>query len=310
MDQTAITRREMGRLLAAGAAALAWGGRPLRAQDSKPFALRYVLGSCMYGRMPLEEILPEVRKIGAEHIDLWPEPHGNQREQIDTLGHDKFAALLAQHQVQLGILTRYDLGPFRLGDEMRVLRKFGARLLVTGSRYVKELSASDTRPAVKQFVEELAPHAALAEELGVTIGIENHGKALLCSPDSLRCFAELARSPNVGIALAPYHLPQDPQALARLIEDLGPKLVHFYAWQEGKGCFKKLPKDEELEQLPGRGALDFRPVVTALQKIGYQGWSEIFMHPVPRGVPIMGTRQQVTDEINRARQYLDGLCRN
>ncbi len=68
---------------------------------------------------------------------------------------------------------------------------------------------------------------------------------------------------------------------------------------------KKLPKEEELLQMAGRGDLDFRPIVAALQEIRYEGWTEIFMHPVPRGIPILDTTTLVTEEINRSRRYLD-----
>jgi sugar phosphate isomerase/epimerase len=57
--------------------------------------------------------------------------------------------------------------------------------------------------------------------------------------------------------------------------------------------------------MPGRGKLDFQPILAALKKIGYQGWTEIFMHPVPRGIPILETVPKITEEINRARSYLD-----
>jgi sugar phosphate isomerase/epimerase len=117
--------------------------------------------------------------------------------------------------------------------------------------------------------------------------------------------AEQSPSSRLGIALAPYHLPQEPLELARLIEDLGPRLVHFYAWQHGRGCHRPMLKVEELEQMPGRGPLDFRPLLAALQKIGYQGWTEIFMHPTPRGIPILETIAEVTSEINRAGAYLE-----
>ena len=40
----------------------------------------------MYGKMKLAEIVPEVRKTGAEYIDIWPLSHGNQREQITEMG--------------------------------------------------------------------------------------------------------------------------------------------------------------------------------------------------------------------------------
>ena len=60
-------------------------------------------------------------------------------------------------------------------------------------------------------------------------------------------------------------------------------------------------------QLPGRGSLDFAPVLAVLKRIGYAGWTEIFMHPVPRGIPILDTAGEVTAEVNRARRYLEGL---
>lgn len=46
------------------------------------------------------------------------------------------------------------------------------------------------------------------------------------------------------------------------------------------------------------------PLVEALQDVRYDGWVEIFMHPFPRGVPILETASEVTAEINRARNYL------
>ena len=316
MADTRLTRREACRLLAAVPAAFALSARRLPAGEAKeegqgggrPFKFRYMLASSMYGTTKLEEILPEVRKTGADSIDLWPKRHADQREQMEAMGHERFAELLRRYGTKLGMLTRYDLGPFGLQDEMRVLRKFGGRVIIAGSTGSKATSAAELKAEVKRFVEKMKPHAAAAEKLGVTIGIENHGHALVNTPDSLRYLAEMAASPALGIAMAPYHLPQDEKVLARLIEDLGPKLVHFYAWQHGQGCMKKLPKAQELEQMPGRGKLDFRPLVAALAKIGYGGWTEIFMHPVPRGIPILETTDKVTAEINRARKYLDALA--
>jgi len=62
--------------------------------------------------------------------------------------------------------------------------------------------------------------------------------------------------------------------------------------------------------MPGRGDLDFTPLMAALRDIRYTGWTEIFMHPVPRGIPILKTTKAVTAEINRARKYLAQRSRN
>ena len=274
--------------------------------DSTPiFRLRYVVGSSMYGKMPLSEILPEIRKTGARHIDIWPEHHANQREQIQAMGLERFAAMLEQHQVELGIITRYDLGPFGLQEEMRIVKKLGGSMIVTGSAGPKNLKGQALKAAVRQFVEQMKPHVEAAERAGIVIGIENHANSLIDSPDSIKWFGECSLGGSLGIALAPYHLPQDPVLIAQLITDLDLWLVHFYAWQYGRGCQKKLPKPQELMQLPGRGDLDFVPIVAALRKINYGGWTEVFMHPVPRGIPILPTAEEVTVHINQARDYLD-----
>jgi sugar phosphate isomerase/epimerase len=287
------------------ASALLASGTLTAADATRPFRLRYILGSCLYGYAPLAEILPEVAQVGATAIDLWPQVHGNQREQLDELGEERFAALLREHHVRLGCLTQYKLGPFALQDEMRLAQRLGCSLIVTGAVGPKNLRGEELKQAVARFLEQMQPHLAVAEETGVTIAIENHGHNLIDSPEAIRWLLDLASSPRLGLALAPYHLPQDGELLAGLIRDAGERLQMFYAWQHGMGCMEKLPKEQELLQLPGRGDLDFGPLLAALREIDYRGWTEVFMHPVPRGIPILETTAAVTAEINRARDYLD-----
>jgi sugar phosphate isomerase/epimerase len=276
-------------------------GVALAAPTLKP---KYILGSCMYGYTAVDEIVPEVAKIGATALDIWPKVHGNQREQLDEMGEDNFAALLKKHDVTLGCITQYKLGPFGLQQEMRLAQRLGCTTMVCGGSGPKNLKGKELKAAVGKFVEQLKPHLAVAEETGVTIAIENHGNNLIDSPDSLKWLAELRTSKNLGIAFAPYHLQQDEKLQSDLIRSLGSSIAMFYAWQHGMGCHKKLPKEQELLQMPGRGDLDFVPLFAALQDIKYQGWTEIFMHPVPRGIPILETTAEVTAEINRSREYI------
>ena len=86
-----LSRRQC---LAAGTIA-ALGATTTAAAEKKPdqFRLRYILASAMYGYAPLKEILPEVKKVGADAIDIWPKVHGDQREQIETPGPPSFAAI-------------------------------------------------------------------------------------------------------------------------------------------------------------------------------------------------------------------------
>lgn len=302
MIPTRISRRGFLRTTSCVSAALVAGRCFATAESVREFRLNYILASPMYGTTPLAEVLPEVHKIGARAIDIWPRRHANHREQVEEMGHDRFLALLEEHRVQLGMVTRFDLGPLGLTDELPIVKKFGGRVIVTGAG---RGSGDSVKERMRSFVESMKPHVEKAGSLGITLAIENHGHSLLDSPDSLRYFAEFARSPHLGVALAPYHLPQDEGLLASLIEDLEDNLALFYAWQHGKGCMNAQPKQDEMLQMPGRGTLDFTPLVAALKKINYTGWTEIFMHPFPRGIPILDTTEKVTAAINESRAYLE-----
>jgi sugar phosphate isomerase/epimerase len=297
-----ITRREFLASAAGVSGCLLTSGTVPAAKSA--FSLQYMLGSCLYGYTDVAAIVPEVAKIGASAIDIWPKVHGNQREQLDEMGEAKFAELLKRHNVQLGCITQYKLGPFGLQDEMRLAARLGCHTMVTGGAGPKGLAGNELKAAVRTFVENMKPHLDVAGPLGITIAIENHAKNLIETPDAMKWLVEFRPSRHLAVAMAPYHLPQDEKLLADLIRALGDGIAVFYAWQHGDGCMTKLPKEQELKQMPGRGTLDFKPLLAALRDIKYRGWTEIFMHPVPRGVPILDTTPAVTAEINRARDYL------
>lgn len=300
-----ITRRGM----IATSVAAAFSPLAARAASKQEFQPRYLLGSCMYGYTKLAEILPEVRKTGATAIDIWPKVHGNQREQLDELGEAKFQAMLNEHDVALGCITQYKLGPFGLQEELKLAKRLGCRTMVTGGRGPKGLKGKELKSAVGKFAEQMKPHVETAAENDVTIAIENHANNLIESPDAMKWLAELRPSKHLAVAFAPYHLPQDEKLLSDLVRALGNRIEVFYGWQHGMGCHKKLPKEQELLQMPGRGDLDFAPLLHALAEVKYAGWFEIFMHPVPRGIPILDSTAKVTAEINRAKHYLEKVAK-
>ncbi|MBI5773685.1 MAG: TIM barrel protein [Verrucomicrobia bacterium] len=301
MTHNYVSRRAFLQTFAAASAVPALIAAPA------PFRLRYLLSSAMYGEMPLDVILPEVAKTGSEAIDIWCKVHGNQREQITEMGDDAFAALLRQHKVKLGVSTRYPLGPTGLADEMTWMKKFGGGIIVTGSKGPREPAGEAAKTAMKAFLETMKPHVAKAEENGVTIALENHDKQLLYHPDSLRYFAEFNKSKHLGVAFALHHLHQWAEQIPALIRDLGPRQIPFIYFQEhSEGIRVKVAKEIEMKQMPGfGGGLDYRPIVKALRNINYGGYVEIFMHPTPRGIPILPTVPEITAAIIKSRAYVE-----
>lgn len=292
---------------AAGAATgLVVGQRSLAADDTSRWRPRWILASALYGTFSLEKILPEVAKIGAEMIDLWPAPHGTQREEIDSLGEEQVRDMLTAAGVRLGGIACYRIGAFRLASEFALAERLGGQGTVLVATAPGDGTAKGDKLAgeIERFFEQLAPSVAAARATGGVIAIENHSNSLLQTPDAIRRFAELVPDACVGVALAPHHLPQDGELIATLARDLGPRLKFVYAQQHGKGAKDRLPKEDELLQLPGRGPLDFGPLMRELAAMRFAGPVEVFMHPVPRGVPILDTIPAITAEINRAQASL------
>lgn len=298
-----MKRRHFLETLAASAAA------PVAfAAEKTPLKLNYLLSSALYGDMKLAEILPEVPKTGCVGLDIWGKPHGTQREELDEIGVDTLAGMLETEGVRLTCMSRYPLGPFGLQPEMPIMRKLGAKLLVVASRGPKNVTGEAAKKGIQGFLELMKPHADAAAEHGITIAIENHGNALLASPDSIRYFAEFNQHPALGVAFAPHHLHETVELMPGLIRDLGAKNLPFIYLQEyGIGSKQTVAKEIELEQLPGYGTLDYAPILEALRDVEFSGYAEIFMHPTPRGVPMLPTASEITRALNKSRDHIEGL---
>lgn len=283
---------------------------PAPAAPPAPLRLNYLLSSALYGDMKLEQVLPEVAPAGCVGLDLWGRQHATHREEVEAIGVDAFEALLKKHAVQLICSTRYPLGPFGLQPEMPLLKRLGGKLLVCASQGPKNVSGAEAKAGIREFLEAMKPHADAAAEHGLTIAIENHGNALLHTPDSIRYWAELNSHPALGVAFAPHHLHEQVAEMPKLIRELGARNLPFVYFQEyGIGSKQTVAKEIELQQLPGYGTLDYRPILTALREVGFAGHVEIFMHPTPRGVPMLPTPGEITAAINRSRDHIEGLLR-
>ena len=273
-----------------------------------PFKLRYVLSTSLYGTLPIADIVPEVHPTGSEALDIWAGRWGNQREQIDALGHDAFSDLLKKHRAKVGTYTCMDPGFPKSEPHMRAMKKFGGDMIIAGfgggGAGAKNLSGDELRRGIRAQVRALKPIITKAGELNVKLAIENHLGGLLASPDSLKILVEELPEKHIGIAFAPYHLPQDPELLGRLVGDLGDRILYFYAWQHGDGSGDIAPAMQR-KQLPGVGSLDFKPMLAALKRNRFNGWTSIFMHPSPRGAPLEPTSTGVSAHLNKARDHIE-----
>lgn len=310
-----FSRREFVRVAAVTGAGVASGAiRPAAAaatpDRAEKFKLRYVLSTNQYGCLPVADIVPEAARAGCEGLDVWAGRWGNQREQIDEMGDEKFAGLLHEHRTKVMVYSVFNPGFGKSEPQMRAVKAFGGDMLVAGLPGsvpgAKDLRGADLKRAIQVQVDKLRPAFDKAGEFGVKIAIENHLNGLLEPPEGMSVLMDVIRDSHVGIAFAPFHLPQNPVLLGKLVGDLGERLLYYYAWQRGDGS-GEIPLEVQKNQLPGVGPLDFTPMLAALKRIRFQGWTSIFMHPTPRGAPLHPTIGAVTAQLNRSRAYLERI---
>ena len=306
MQPLKLSRRDS---LAIGATAIASSMCKIAAvAKDEDFRLRYTVASCMYGYAPVEEVLSQLALCRAESIDLWPKVHGDQREQVDAMGMDEFQQLLEKHKTRVDVISAYRFNIFDLEPEIKFAQSIGCPMLVTMAKGATGLSGVPLKESIVGFMQKLRPHIDIAADHNVTLLIENHSGSMINSVDAIRYLVDEFKSDYVRLALAPAHLPQEPELLGSLVKEVGDRLGFFYAWQHGKGFREKMPREDELLQMPGRGQLDFGPMVRALRELRYTGLVEVMMHPTPRGIPIMPTTAEVTEEITKSHAYLSQLA--
>jgi len=284
------------RFLGGAAAALALASRA-RAAPPTPWRMRLAFSSVMLAGLPIEEVCARAAKLGFDAIDIWC-PFDNCKHLADVvsrLGPEGLKEVLAKHRLELASFTTYTTKMEAIGFPAYAdfIGRFGGGVVVRESQYIN-VKPENLTTAMRAFFEKLKPQIDKAAETKVRLAIENHGNALLGTPDSFKAFVDLNPSPqHVGLAIAPYHLQNIKAPVEEVIRTSGSQLLFFYAWQSAAA----------MDQLPGHGPADFVPWIKALADIRYQGFINPFMHGHP-------TPQALSEGIAKACTYLKDCHRN
>lgn len=273
-----LGRRQFIRTAAVPLAALAVPGLSglARAAPTSPWRMRLACSSVMFSALPIEDVCARAALLGFEAIDIWcPFDRCKHLADVATrLGPDGLKQVLAKHKLALGSFTTYCTKSEAVGFPAYAdfIGRFGGGVVVRESQYIN-VKPAELTATMRAFFEKLKPQIEQAAQAKVRLAIENHGDALLGTPDSFKAFVDLNPAPrHVGLAIAPYHLQAISAAVDEVIATAGSQLLFFYAWQKGGG----------MSQLPGHGPADFLPWLKALAKINYQGFVNPFMHGNPQ----------------------------
>jgi len=247
---------------------------------------RFSVSTSMYPDSPFEVAIDEIAKTGAQAVDLWDTPNYpvNCMDWVWKRRPWMLKEYLSNCGLKLFAFSIYFSPGNEVEERLEWLAEAGGEVAVLGG------GAAQGQP-VAEGLKRLLPLAERAEKLGIRIAGENHGGSSLNTIAELREFAQLATSPALGIALAPYHVMGNSESVAEAVEAIASKLFFFYAWQRAPG----------LAELPGDGTLDFVPVLQALRQVGYTGYLNLFTHT-------QAPKDEMTAAVIRAREYLQDLA--
>ena len=234
----------------------------------KKWQMRQSTSSIHFMQLTIEQACEQIAKLGFEAIDIWSAHNGcpHLDDVAERLGPQGLKYLLKEHNLKLFAFSVYKGGYERYAE---LLGKAGGGVAVRGS--AEPCKPEELTVRMGKFIEDLKPLVELAEQNNSYLAIENHSGVLLCSLDSFKAFVDINTSPNLGIALAPYHIQTLNASVPDAIRICGKQLFFFYAWQHYKA----------LEQLPGVGPTDMTPWIKALADIRYSGYVNPFMHGHP-----------------------------
>ena len=282
------SRRQFLSRAAAAAAAAACPGTPNVLAAENHWNMRLSTSSIHYSKLPIEQACQRIAALGFEAIDIWSAHAGcpHLDDVASRLGAQGLKDLLNKNNLKLFAFSVY-VGGYR--KYAQLLGESGGGVAIRGS--AGPCPPNELASRTKAFIESLKPDLELCQKYDSYLAIENHGGALLNSPDSLKAFVDANSHPRLGIALAPFHIQASNANVEDAITICGRQLFFFYAWQQAAG----------LGQLPAHGPTDFAPWLAALAKINYRNYVNPFMHNEP-------SPDAMSEALAKSRDYLKACC--
>ncbi len=216
-------------------------------------------------------------RIGLDGVQVdygWPQDGGGRPPLLAEAKQDELMAAAAQHQVPicslaLGAVNRtpYKSAPEAeqwVLDSITVMRRMKVRVVLLPFFNRNELNGDPA--GVDEVIRRLRRLAPRAEEAGVIFGIESWLKV-----PELERILDAVKSPAIQVYC-------DVGNLQKVGEDYAAAIRHF---GRERICEVHL---KDLDDLYGKGSMNFPAVRAALDDAGYRGWVGIEGLMMPLGI--------------------------
>ena len=231
---------------------------------------KYSYDALVYCGEPVEKSIKRVARFGYDAIELMGEP-----EQFDTKVINKCCD--SEGIVVSSICSIFTAERDMIHPDVRVRNQaldyvksvldFAAetgaeKVIISTTACNKTAPLVDIEQETAWAVENVRAMAKTAQKSGITLCLESWNRYETYMADSLEKVSKLAKRinmPNVGIMGDTFHMNIEEADMAGSIRKFADQLVHMHLADSQRAA-------------PGKGHIDFVPIVKALKGIGYDGW--------------------------------------
>jgi sugar phosphate isomerase/epimerase len=159
----------------------------------------------------------------------------------------------------------------------------------------------DWRQNWADYVQVVQRCCAICEDAGVRYALEPHPYRLMRNAASMLRLIDHVGSPALGMNFDPSHLFPMGEICEMAVYEVGDRIVHTHS-SDNDGA-------SNVHWRPGKGKINWRAVLAALQAVGYDGVLSIELEDVP-GVAHAGQTATAAhdQEVLLAKAYLTTLC--
>ena len=231
---------------------------------------KYAYDALVYSGEPIEKSIQRVAKFGYNAIELMGEPDQFDTRQINKCCKDE--GIVVSSICSIFTAERDMIHPDakirnHAIEYVKAVLDFAAetgagKVIISTTACNKTAPIVDIETETGWAVENVRAMAEIAQKNDITLCLESWNRYETYMADSLEKVSKLAKRidmPNVGIMGDTFHMNIEEPDMAAAIVEYADQLVHMHLADSQRAA-------------PGKGHIDFVPIVKALKDIGYKGW--------------------------------------
>lgn len=231
---------------------------------------KYSYDALVYCGEPIEKSIERVAKYGYEAIELMGEPDQFDTKVINNCCDSE--GIVVSSICSIFTAERDMIHPDKkIRDQateyVKSVLDFAAetgakKVIISTTACNKTAPLVDIKQETAWAVETVREIAQIAQKDNITLCLESWNRYETYMADSLEKVSRLAKMidmPNVGIMGDTFHMNIEEADMAASIRKYADQLVHMHFADSQRAA-------------PGKGHIDFVPIVKALKDIKYDGW--------------------------------------